>query len=773
MKMKSPSIALRAALGAALIGLAASPIAAQTAAPATPVQSALNQQLAKVFPEIAQGYLDLNGNGKIDNGADLNETIPESRVKDGQLQSQEILDFVVANWRFIPLDKLRSVQAAVKSAQGAIGELIAIDFSSALDDAVRQRAAMGDTLYLTPAAYKEAMGRLGDIITAMTGAYRKEGQKAESDFVSNRDQLFAMIEKGYPLPTDIPDDERATLSTAMMNTAMKEQKSSPAKARNAIKALGRLGAVEAAPLLLGLAQSGDYQLEAVTALGAIGYKPALPVLAKQVKSSQDAEVGKAALRALGAIGGSEGLDAILDLLKPANKASLNKEFILPIAQALSGIAQKGSVDPRVQAALKDLSASDDPAVRKAATAGMGAFATSASSDALLAVLSGDKDPGVRAQAVAALGRQRSDAIVPALMKVLREKDLDPALAVATINALGDLPSGSQAVSILVDDLGDKTQGVREAAAAALVKLYPANQTLVSGALSRALLASQDELFLGEGSALLGVLADPTSIPSLLTLLQKPLPEVKRNAAWALYRIRSSANPRVVDELQKLVTSENETVAVRVAALRALGAIGYDSPQLNLWQTLATLAQMRGEKYASLRYYAVWALGSVGAGKSQAIAALSRIATKDADLELRKAAVTALRDMAAPDQGAASALAASYAQAEDDELRALILEALADMGSDRAADLAGELLSGKASLALKRRAMGAVSQSATEGAASVLVDASRDPKLADYAAALLEGYPSTLMSSFVPRRLRTETDKGAISVLEGLQARLAQ
>jgi HEAT repeat protein len=774
-----------AAIACIATAVLTAPIAAQTAAapsqsaaPSTfvpagkPIDSPLNQQLAKIFPEIAQGYLDLNGNGKPDVTADLNETIPESRVKDGQLQAQEILDFIVANWRFISLDKLKAVQTAVKSAQGAIGELIAIDFAAALDDAVSQRAAMGDTLYLTPAAYKEAMAKIGDIITAMATAYKKEGQKAETDFVSNRDALFAMIEKGYPLPEDIPSDERATLSTAMMNTAMKEQKSSPAKTKNAIKALGRLGAIESAPLLLGLVDSGDYQVEAITALGAIGYKPALPVLAKLVKTSKDPEVGKAALRSLGAIGGNESLDAILDLLKPANKASLNKDFVLPITQALSGIAQKGNADQRVQAALKDLSASDDPAVRKAAAAGMGAFVTPASSDALLAVLSGDKDPAVRAQAVVALGRQKSDATVPALMKVLREKDLDPTLAIATISVLGDLPSGSQAVGILVDNLGDKTQGVREAAAAALVKLYPGNQPIVSAAISRALLASQDELFLGEGSALLAVLADQGSLPSLLTLLQKPFPEVKRNAAWAFYRIHSSSNPRVMDELQKLVTSENETISVRVTAVRALGAIGYDSPQLNLWQTLSTIAQMRGDKYASLRYYAVQALGQVGSGKSQAIAALARIAAKDADVELRKQAVMALRDMAASDQKAEDALAASYAQAEDDELKVLILEALADMGSDKAPGLAGEFLSGKANLAQKRRAMGAVSQSASEEAASALVDASRDAKLSDFAEALLEGYPSSLMSSFVQRRLRTETDKNAISVLEGLDSHFA-
>ena len=745
---------------------------------ALPVPSALNQELAKIFPELASGYLDLNGNGKLDQNADINEVVPESRVKDGQLQTQEILDFVVANWRFISLERLGAVQSAVKAAPGAINELIAIDFAAGLDEATAQKTAMGDALYLTPSAKKEAMGKMGGIITAMNVAYKKEGSKSEGEFVASRDALFAMIEKGYPLPDDIPADERSTLATVMLNTAMKEQAANPARARTAIKALGRLGGgqtalSESAPYLAALAEGGDFQIEAIKALGDLGYKPAVPALARQVKSSSQGEARKAALQALGAIGGADGLDAILDLLKPANRAALPKDFLPSIAQALAGIAQKGSLDPRIQSALKELSASDDPLARRAATAGMGAFTSGASTDALLALLAGDKDPLVRAQAVAALARQKSDAIVPALMKVLKEKDLDPALEIAVIASLGDAAAGVQAISLLVDRLADKDMLVSAAAASALLKLYAVNQALVSSALTRSLLASQDEAFLIEGSGLLAVLADPTSLPALLTLQQKPQGEVKRNVAWAFYRIRSASNPRVIDELQKLITNESEAISVRVNAVRAVGAIAFDSPQLNIWQTLVTTAQMRGEKYAALRYYAVWALGRVSAGKAPAIAALARIAARDGDTEQRKQAVTALRDLAVPDTAAINTLAASYAQAEESELKTLIIEALADMGSDRGSALAADLIAGKASLALKRRVLAALAQSPDEASATALMDASRDPQLQDFAQAILEGYPPSFMASLVTRRLRTETDKQALSVLAALDGRLSQ
>ena len=541
---------------------------------------------------------------------------------------------------------------------------------------------------------------------------------------------------------------------------------------------GQLKSAEAATYLMSLADvasssvpgsTGDaaYQTDAIRALGEIGYKAAMPTLVRQVKGSKDPDVRRAAIQAVGLIGGAESLDAILELLKPVNRASLSKDLLEAEAQALAGIAQKGSTDPRVSAALKDLASSDDSIVRKAVVAGLGAFSTPQSSDALLAILATDKDPMVRAQAVASLNKQKGDTIVPAFMKVLKEKDLDSGLETATLTALGDNPGGSQAVTIIVDDLGDHDMKVRAAASSALKKLYPANQQLVTASITKSLLASQDEAFLVEGAALLAALADPSTLPPLLTLLQNPISEVKRNVTWAFYKIRSSSNPRVMDELQKLITNENETIAVRINAVRAVGAIGYDSPQLNLWQTLVTTAQMRGEKYAMLRYFAVRSLGQIGAGKPQAIAALARIALRETDVELRKEAVVALRNLAVSDADAEEALVSSFGQANDAELKVLILEALADSGSDKPSGLAEDFLGSSATISQKRRAIAALAESPDEASAAVILDACRNAEVRDFAEAVLEGYPVSFMPALVERRQRTETDKGVSSVLSAL------
>ncbi len=737
------------------------------------VSSPLSQEILKIFPELSSGYIDFSGNGKADQSSDLNEYIPESRLRDGQLQAQEILDFIVANWRFISLNKLVAVKTALKASSGAISDLIAIDFSLSLDEAIRLREEMGDGLYLTPGAYKEAMAKIGGIVSAMVSAYKKEGAKSDADFLSARDSLFQMIDAGYPLPLDLPAEEKSVLSTSMVSVVMKEQGSNPARTKTALRVLGLVKAQEAAPYLLDLAGGKTYAIEAMKALADIGYKPAIPVIAGQLKSGSSPEVRKAALLATGAIGGVEGLEAILDLVKATNRASLSPELLEASTQALTGLAQKGNTDPKILTALRELSGHERPMIRRISASGLGAFNSPLAGESLLALINTDKEVSVRAAAVIAANRQKNDQVMPALLRLLREKDLDPSLKATALTAVGSNSLGATGITVLVEALADTDQGVRSAASASLRKLAPANQVAVSGAISRALTTSSDEAFLVEGASLLAALADPSSLPTLILLLAKPQSEVKRIAAWALYRIRSSANPKVVEELQKLVTNENESVAVRANAVRALGAIGFDSPTHKVWQTLVTTTQMRGEKYSMLRFYAVRALGQLPAAPSQTAQALLRLATKDPDSELRKEAVYALKASGSAGIKFEDALAASFIDATDMELKVRIVETMADLGSERAVSLAADILAasdaGAPSLALKRRLISALAQGPGEESAALILDAARDPLASDYIAAVLEAFPRRLIGSIVSRRLRTESDKNILSVLNSLDA----
>lgn len=736
----------------------------------TVVTLPLAQDLVKIFPELSSGYVDFTANGKPDQNADVNEYVPESRIRDGQLQAQEILDFLLENWRFLTLEKLKAVQNAVKNSQGAIGDLIAIDFGERIAEAVRLREALGDGLYLTPSALKEAMEKMGGIITAMATAYKKEGKGSDADFLSARDSLFQMIDRGYPLPKDLPAEERDVLTTALISVVMKEQESNAVRTRTAIRTLGLLKAPEAAGLLTELASGTAYPEAAIKALGEIGWRPAISVLAAQLKSGSTQEIRRAAFQATGAIGGSEALDAILDIVKPASRDSLSPELLEASTQALAGIAQKGNTDNRVLTALRELAGHGRPVLRRIAAGGLGAFPNNAQAfETLQALTVGDKDVTVRRSALQSLGRQQPDQVMAVLLRVLGERDLDSGLKTSALAAMGDNVGGGRGVPLMVDALADPDSQVRSAAVRSLKKLFPTNQVLVTGSLARVLGTSTSEALLVEGTSLLADLADPTSLPTLLILLAKPQPEVKRLAAWALYRIRSAANPKVMEELAKLVTNENETLAVRTTALRALGAIGFDSPQLNLAQTLVTIAGMRGEKYAHLRFTAVQALGNLLPMKSTSAAALVRLAARDADRELRKAAVTALRGAPALEAESLELLAASFREATDQEHRIRLVETLADLGAPQVQVLAGELLSGEMSPPLKRRVLSALAQNPGETSATLLLDAARDPALGDFLVSVLESFPRSVTSPVVTRRQRTEADPGVISVLRSLEA----
>ena len=74
------------------------------------VENTLTDRLRQVFPEINRGYIDLNGNGELDQTDDLNELVPESTLTDARVQGTEILDFALDNVVFLSLEDLQGVQ---------------------------------------------------------------------------------------------------------------------------------------------------------------------------------------------------------------------------------------------------------------------------------------------------------------------------------------------------------------------------------------------------------------------------------------------------------------------------------------------------------------------------------------------------------------------------------------------------------------------------------------------------------------------------------------
>jgi HEAT repeat protein len=324
---------------------------------------------------------------------------------------------------------------------------------------------------------------------------------------------------------------------------------------------------------------------------------------------------------------------------------------------------------------------------------------------------------------------------------------------------------------MLPHLGWETQEVRSATQKALIRLYDINPQSVVGNLTRGLLQSNDSTYLAEGTEVLSRVADPNALPALLTLMKKPYPEVKKHATWSVYRTQAPANPRIAEELQGLVTSETEPLSVRINAARALGQMGYDSPQLSIWQTLLTVAKLRGEKYTMLRFFAIRALGQLRTTKEAVLDTLVRIAAGERDGELQKEALAAVRRLSVADAEAEETLAGLFRQADALELRLAVLEALADMGSSRVSELASPLLDTEVPVGMRRRAVYALSQVGGREELDLIIDAAADPALHGYIEGVLEDANGSLIRPLVTRRLKTESDEEVAALLQSLESRL--
>jgi len=192
------------------------------------------------------------------------------------------------------------------------------------------------------------------------------------------------------------------------------------------------------------------------------------------------------------------------------------------------------------------------------------------------------------------------------------------------------------------------------------------------------------------------------MPMLFPLLSSQYPQVKKNVTWALYRIHSRSNTRVVDELKKLVKSDTEFLSVRINAVRALGAIGLDSSRLKVWETLLDVIKLRGDKFLALRTFAVESLGDLRESNPSIINTLAKIAEREKNLELKKEAVLSLRKIASENTEVENSLERVFRTNKDLELRIRVIETLGDMYSPKTAELTADILNDNLSDSQKKR-----------------------------------------------------------------------
>jgi len=729
------------------------------------VDNALGRRFQEIFPELSQGYIDLNNNGKLDRLEDMDELVPDSRVKDEIIQVQEVLDFISENYPFFMMDDLLAVRDALENAKGTIPELIGLSYKRTIDEVIRKKEELGiEGIYLSPSAKEKAFDRMAGLIATMVEAYKNESEEDERRFIEARDELFTMIEQGYPLVEDMPAEDKNVLVSALVQTTINERDSNPERVKSAVKTLGKLKDPFAISYILDLMSNEEYQVVCIRALGEIGNREAEETLIGLLQEENSVRLREAALKSLGRIGGEDSLELLVTLLPEVKGASPKEETA--ILHALSGMAVEGNSDRRISAVLKDYINSPDPEMRILAAKGLAATPSQANISLLVTALQDEKDEEVKIEFVRSMSKIGSAQIVNVLVRILRDENASPKLKTAVVEELGTMSEGVRAVSTIKDFLGSSNAEVREAAKACLLSLYEFNGKVVAGTVNRTALTATDQLLLTEAAAVLAQFADPDTLSGLMKLLSSPYGEVKRHATWAIYRIGVVENSRMIGGLLQIVSSETEPLEVRINAVRAIGLV--QNPSDAVTQTLLTTAKMRGEKYTVLRYFAIRAIGKLRIADTETLETLAKIARREDDALLTKAVLRTLRSVGTEVEGIGNILSAIFRSEEDPEILTLVIEALGDLKQENTAELAEPFLEGGQPPEIKRRVVYALAACGTDRAVNLIVTHAVDPDVSELAVELLQGMGSRTMQPLVEKRLRTESDPGVVAVLEDLK-----
>lgn len=182
-------------------------------------------------------------------------------------------------------------------------------------------------------------------IATMLNAYKKEQKKYESDFSSASDQLFRMMEAGYPLP-ELNKDDKSLLVNLTIYTIGENKDSNPKRVLAAIRTLGKLKARQAVPYLKDLLESPEYGYESAVALGNIGNSDAREVLTAKVKEGVTGKLQEGIIQALGNTGGEDSVNILLSLLEPANGESPDSDTEKAAVRALSSTTEKDTKTER-------------------------------------------------------------------------------------------------------------------------------------------------------------------------------------------------------------------------------------------------------------------------------------------------------------------------------------------------------------------------------------------------------------------------------------------
>ncbi|MBI9098525.1 MAG: HEAT repeat domain-containing protein [Spirochaetaceae bacterium] len=735
------------------------------------VSTPLGNKLRTIFPELKNGYIDLNKNGSLDRLEDMDEQISDFLVQDDQIQVQETLEFIRNNYRYFPVRDLETVRDALLSPEGTINELIGLNYGTTINQLIEKRIAMGEYgLFLPPSARKKAMDEMASYLSQMDNAYRKEGSGAEAEFISAKDSLYTMLERGYPLPDPLSVKEREILESTLINSLIREQRDENA-VNTALYTLGILRSGRGIPYIIPLVSNDRFAINSIRSLGSIGNLEALDLLLISLSENPDETKKVEIIRALGSMGSRESLQPLLDILK---EEEIPENILKTVLESLGKIAARGTVDRRISAALSDYLNSADPAMRIIAVNGLSAFNDQGTVSSLLGLFKKERSENVLLTLVDRAQYINNPSIIPSIIGLLQNPQTSIELQKSCLSTVGAHAEGLKGINGVITALASPVKEIQVAAYAAAKELYKTNNTALIGGLARTVNGNNDTIFQQQAARLFAELPDAASILSLLNMLSSPDPEVKRYATLALYRIRPSGNVRVTTALNKMVSNETEPLDVRINAVRALGAAGFDNPTIKVEQTLITAASMRDQKYAQLRFFAIRALGQMPLLSQESIDKIIGIAARERDSSIREEAIQTLSRIGISDPSKMIQISNSLDSLDlrnEPSLALIFCEILGEAGSadflPRGMELS-RILSDTSSL---RRLTYSFYLTGTEEGYENMIRLGTNQDLINFITSLAESTDKVLLNRVIERMKRTESNSEILELLGILEAEI--
>ena len=735
------------------------------------VSTPLGNQLRGIFPELKNNYIDLNRNGSIDRLEDIDEQISDFLVPDDQLQVQETLEFIRINYRYFPVRTLEAVRDALDSPEGTINELIGLNYSTAISQLIEKRKAMGEYgLYLPPSARRKAMSEMSSYLATMDSAYRREGSGAENEFRKAKSSLYDMLEKGYPIPEPLTAKEREILESTLINSLLRERD----QARTISTALYTLGIMRSSrsiPYIIPLVSDQEFAVESIRSLGSIGSLEALDLLLQRLSETPDEAMKIEIIRALGSMGAKDGLQPLLAMLR---NEDIQPNVLKTVLEALGKIAAAGTADRRTATVLSGYLESPDPALRITAINGLSAFSDQNTVGALVGLLKKERSEEVLLALVEKAAAINNPSIIPSLTSLLQNPQSSTELRISCLNTIGIHPEGTKGINGVLEALSSAETEIQEAAYTAAKNLYSTDKTTLIGGLSRLVKTNQDIKFQRKAARLFSELPDNGSLNSLLGLLTSTDPEVKRYTTLALYRIKPADNLRITTALNKIVSNETEALDVRINAVRALGAAGFDHPNVNVELTLTTAAEMRDEKYAQLRFFAVRALGQMPKLSDESMMKLVNIAARERESSIKREAVQALSRTGIADPSKIKKISDSLNKMDlksNTETALLICELLGELRSSDFIPKGNELSEILNDTGSLRRITYAFYQSGSEEGYICMIRQGRNRELTDFILSLAESTDKTVLGRVIEGMKRSETNAEVLALIDLLETEI--